>query len=216
LPPTFAQKDTTTKTKFSYGISIGIVQPIIKYKTTDWTANGLADTLKSVESNNSTNQGSSLGIIGIIHINKHFALRFQPEFTLTHDVDFVVNKKDGKFFRVSREFMNFEMPMHLIYNFPESKCTPSVFLGARYILDALKNIRRRYPYKFQFQPESHGFDMGVGFNIKYKKLIIRPEMFYCYGATNILEVESIYSNKAIFKEIKRDYVSIKLNLCSLN
>jgi hypothetical protein len=213
--PLIAQKDSTSAIKYSWGMSLGFIKPKIKYTTTDWVKNGLSDTLKSVSNTNII--GLSAGIQLNMHINHKWVLRLGPELLL-HNMNFIFIQQDGNQSNFYTEVGSFEIPFHLVYTLPCSNFSPSLFMGGRYCIDIPDNSkgpRKFIKTRLDTRPDGEGLDMGLGFNIKIASFMLRPEIMYFHSTSNVLKTENINMPFKTFSEIKRNYISVKINFCGL-
>jgi hypothetical protein len=202
-----AQKDSTLW--YSWGMSFGIINPKIKFETTEWVKNGLSDTLKSVSNYTQNNYGISAGVQVNLHINHSWVLRLSPEMVI-HDMGFIFIRQDSKQRIFGTEVVNFEIPFHFVYTVPQKKYSPTIFFGGRYCIN--RNVRPQVVTKTRFDksPNSEGLDGGIGCNIRIASFTIRPEIMYFFSTKNILQSENIYTPFKTFSKISRNYMSVKL------
>jgi hypothetical protein len=201
--PIYAQKDSIFNSKTAYGISLGYLQGKYKVKTTNWVANGLADTFSGVSQKS---QGFFLAIHAQYCFNEKFSIRVQPGFAFD-DIQLNFARKDGKSKVAFKENVYFNLPIDIEYTFTKPKNQPIIIAGMRYS----RNIQEATRGNLTFFANNIGFETGVGINVGFKKFTARPEILYYFSPFNTLQSENIYAPFKSISTLNRNYLDFRIN-----
>ncbi|MFN4256847.1 MAG: outer membrane beta-barrel protein [Saprospiraceae bacterium] len=151
--------------------------------------------------------GASIGVFGAWHLSKSVAVRPQLVAAFTRNRLFF-RAGDQSVTARDYRFADLELPVHLVFTNPKGRLPVrgSILLGGRFAW----NFAQNQPAEgLRLYHERFALDLGVGLEIHFGKLRLRPEVLYSYGLNNLNDAVETPEYWRIGKAV-RDRVSVRV------
>lgn len=200
--------DSIPAKRWSVGILLGSNNTLSKFDAYSSSEIGLSRDYFFVEAGRGS--GIDLGVYISYPLNSYFILKTEPSFTISAvHYDFDLPPSEPRF-GDTREFVNVELPLHLLFEPHSGRIAPSYVIGARYVRDFATAAQNEDPENFRFKKNDFMLDAGIGLNTYFQKFNVRYEFSYSKGLLNQVDAAAAPSLNNPFSEVHNDRMRIRL------
>jgi Outer membrane protein beta-barrel domain len=184
--------------RFDYGISLGVGFQRMNLKTYEKT-NLTVPTIQK------HGNGFDMLVMGRYRFNKNLALRVMPG-VIFQEFELLYKSPDETHIE-NRSLVEAALPVHFVYTWQTNgRILPSFIAGANMSYNVNPGNEKN---RMAVNRTNFGVDIGLGSEIKFKYFVMRPELLYTFGNTNIVALSNSPYNSVI-RSLTRDCVTFRL------